>query len=87
MKDPEMRKRGREATDAAKQITTLIHRLPPHVVEPLLKDPIGEQDIFEAARDFLVQEFGVPFHVTGADDSRLVKATTALPFMPAIVIE
>jgi leucyl-tRNA synthetase len=87
MKDAEMRKRGREATDATKQITTLIHRLPPYVVEPLLKDPIGEQDIFEAARDFLEQEFGVPVHVTGADDSRLVKASTALPFKPAIVIE
>jgi hypothetical protein len=29
----------------------------------------------------------VLFHVTGADDSRLVKASTALPFKPAIVIE
>jgi leucyl-tRNA synthetase len=87
MKDPEMRKRGREATDATKQITTLIHRLPPYVVEPLLKDPIGEQDVFEAARDFLSQEFGVPVHVTSAEESELVKAATALPFKPAIVIE
>src|SRR5208283_5166274 len=29
MKDEEIKKRGKEATDAAKQCTTLIHRLPP----------------------------------------------------------
>ena len=74
-------------TDAARQITTLIHRLPPHVVGPLVKDPIGEQDVFESAKAFLEQEFGVPVHVTMAEESELVKAATALPFKPAIVIE
>ena len=39
MKDPAMRKRGTAATDAAKQIMTLIHRLPPSVVKPLFRDP------------------------------------------------
>ena len=87
MKDPAMRKRGKAATDAARQITTLIHRLPPSVVGPLLKDPIGEQAIFESAKSFLEQEFGVPVHITGAEESDLVKAATALPFKPAIVIE
>jgi leucyl-tRNA synthetase len=87
MKDPAMRKRGRAATDAAKQITTLIHRLPPYVVEPLVKDPIAEQHVFESAQSFLEQEFGVPVHVTGAEESELVKAATALPFKPAIIIE
>jgi leucyl-tRNA synthetase len=87
MKDPAMRKRGKAATDAARQITTLIHRLPPSVVGPLVKDPIGEQAIFESAKSFLEQEFGVPVHITGAEESDLVKAATALPFKPAIVIE
>ena len=87
MKDAAMRKRGKAATDAAKQITTLIHRLPPYVVEPLVKDPISEQAVFEAAADFLSQEFGVPVHVVPAEDSGHVKAATALPFKLAIVIE
>ncbi len=57
------------------------------MVEPLLKDPISEQDVFEAAQGFLEQEFGVPFHITAAEESGHVKAATALPFKPAIVIE
>jgi leucyl-tRNA synthetase len=87
MKDTAMRKRGKAATDAAKQITTLIHRLPPHVVGPLLKDPISEQAVFDAAAGFLEQEFGVPFHIVEAEGSGHIKAATALPFKPAIVIE
>ena len=38
MKNDEMKKRGKEATGAAKQCTTLIHRLPPHVVKPLARN-------------------------------------------------
>ena len=33
------------------------------------------------------QEFGAPVHVTSAEESALVKAATALPFKPAIIIE
>ena len=87
MKDDAMRKRGREATDAAKQCTTLIHRLPPHVVEPLLQAPIDERAVFESAQAFLEKEFGVPVHITDAETSGHVKAATALPFKPAIMIE
>ena len=87
MKDENMRKRGREATDAAKQITTLIHRLPPYVVGPLVRDPINEQAVFEAAKGFLEQEFGVAIHIVPAEDAGQVKALTALPFKPAIIIE
>jgi len=87
MKDPAMRKRGRDATDAAKQITTLIHRLPPSVIGPLVQDPISEKDVFDSAKDFLEQEFGVPVHIVEAEGSGLLKASTALPFKPAIVIE
>jgi len=87
MKDDTMRKRGREATDAVKQCTTLIHRLPPQVIEPLLREPINEIAVFEEAKIFLEKEFGVPFHITDAESSEHPKAATALPFKPAIIIE
>ncbi len=87
MKDESMRKRGRDATDAAKQCTTLIHRLPPHVVEPLAQEPVNEMAVFLAAQEFLEKEFGVPVHVTQAESSEHAKAATALPFKPAIIIE
>ena len=87
MKNDEMKKRGKEATDAAKQCTTLIHRLPPQVVEPLAKEPLNERAVFEAAQAFLEKEFGVPVHITDAESSGHAKGATALPFKPAIVIE
>ena len=59
MKNDAMKQRGREPTDAAKQCTTLIHRLPPQVVEPLSKAPVDERAVFESARAFLEKEFGV----------------------------
>jgi leucyl-tRNA synthetase len=87
MKDESMRERGKEATDAAKQITTLIHRLPPYVVEPLIREPISEQAVFESAKAFLEQEFGVAIHIVEAEESGHTKAATALPFKPSIIIE
>jgi len=87
MKDESMRKRGKDATDAAKQCTTLIHRLPPHVVEPVAKEPVNERQVFESAKSFLEQEFGVPVHIVDAEGSGHVKALTALPFKPSIIIE
>ncbi|MFA6331627.1 MAG: class I tRNA ligase family protein, partial [Methanoregula sp.] len=87
MKNENMRKRGKEAPDAARQCTTLIHRLPPYVVEPLAREPISEQAVFDSAKAFLEQEFGVPVHIVEAEASGLVKALTALPFKPAIIIE
>jgi len=87
MKDETMRKRGKAATDAAKQCTTLIHRLPPYVIEPLTRESIDEINIFEEAKGFLEKEFGVPVHVTSAESSEHSKSATALPFKPAIVIE
>ena len=87
MKDDAMRRRGREVTDAAKQCTTLIHRLPPYVVEPLAREPVNELAVFQAAKGFLEKEFGVPVHITQAESSEHAKAATALPFKPAIVIE
>jgi leucyl-tRNA synthetase len=87
MKDESMRQRGKDATDAARQCTQLIHRLPPHVVDALGKVPPSERDVFEDARAFLEQEFGVPVHITGAEENGHAKAATALPFKPAIIIE
>ena len=57
------------------------------MVGPLVKDPISEQDIFESAKSFLEQEFGVPVHIVEAEGSGHVKALTALPFKPAIIIQ
>ncbi len=87
MKDDAMRKRGKEATDAVKQCTTLIHRLPPHVIEPLTREKMNEMAVFEAAKDFLEKEFHVPVHITDAESSVHAKAASALPFKPAIIIE
>jgi len=87
MKIEAMRQRGKEATDAAKQCTTLIHRLPPNVVEPLSREPVNERAVFEDAQAFLEQEFGVPVHITDAESSCHAKAVTALPFKPSIIIE
>jgi leucyl-tRNA synthetase len=87
MKDEPMRRRGREATDAAKQCTTLIHRLPPSVVGSLAKEPVNESAVFESAKAFLEHEFGVPVHITDAGAGGHAKAKAALPFKPAIIIE
>jgi len=87
MKDNAMRKRGKEATDAAKQCTTLIHRLPPQIVELIAGDGINERAVFEQAQSFLEKEFGVPVHITDAESATHAKAATALPFKPAIMIE
>lgn len=87
MKDDSMKKRGKDATDAAKQCTTLIHRLPPQVVAPLAQEPINEHAVFDDAKAFLEHEFGVPVHITDAEAGVHVKAATALPFKPAIIIE
>jgi len=87
MTDDAMRRRGKEATDAVKQCTTLIHRLPPHIVELLARESINEMAVFEAAKIFLEEEFGVPVHITEAESSEHAKAVTALPFKPAIIIE
>jgi leucyl-tRNA synthetase len=86
MKDPGMRKRGKEAAEAVKQITALVHRLPPGQVEGLLAHPLDENAVFEGARDFLEREFRVPVQILQAEASGHAKAKMALPYKPAIVI-
>jgi leucyl-tRNA synthetase len=87
MKNEDMRRRRKDAPDAAKQCTTLIHRLPPQIVEQLAKRGLDEKAVFTRATGFLEREFGVPVHIVDAEESSLAKASTALPFKPAIVIE
>ncbi|MGE5832476.1 MAG: leucine--tRNA ligase, partial [Methanomicrobiales archaeon] len=86
MKDPGMRKRGKEAAEAVKQITALVHKLPPVQVEGLLAHPVDEMTVFESAREFLGREFRVPVKILSAGDSDHPKAKQALPYKPAIVI-
>jgi leucyl-tRNA synthetase len=86
MKDGAMRKRGKETADAVKQITTLVHKLPPEQVEGLLAHSIDETAVFGAARDFFEREFGVPVKILAAEGSGHAKAKMALPYKPAIVI-
>jgi leucyl-tRNA synthetase len=87
MKNNAMRKRGKEVTDAVKQCTNLIHRLPPQIVDLIAIEGLNERAIFEQAKDFLEKEFGVPFHITDSEGSSHTKAATALLFKPAIIIE
>lgn len=87
MQNEEMRKRGREATEAAKQITKLVLKLPPDLVKQLAASAPDEQAVLEGAQAFLEHEFGVPVRVQSAEASTHPKASGALPFKPAIVIE
>jgi leucyl-tRNA synthetase len=87
MLDEGMRRRGKEAADAAKQVTTLIHRLPPDLVESLLGVELDERAVFEGARAFLERAIGLPVRVVGAEESAHPKAAGALPFKPAITVE
>ena len=87
MKDEGMRKRGKESADAIKQITSLIHRLPPRYREGLLSHHVDENAVFAAAREFFEREFHVPVKILPADGSGHPKARLALPYKPAIVIE
>jgi len=88
MKDEGMRRRGKETIDAVKSCITLIHRLPPHIVEKVATEGIDEAGVFFRARDFLGQEFGIPVRILdAAEASAYAKAASALPFKPAIIIE
>ncbi len=87
MKDEEMKKRGKEATDATKQITTLIHRLPPDLVGLIEKNDVSEAKVFESAVGFLEREYGLKVKIVKSDESSHPKARQALPFKPAILIE
>jgi leucyl-tRNA synthetase len=56
-------------------------------VKQLQATPLDERAILEEARQFLEHEFGVPITIQDAGESIHPKASGALPFKPAIVIE
>ncbi|MDD1660462.1 MAG: class I tRNA ligase family protein, partial [Methanomicrobiales archaeon] len=87
MQDTSMRKRGKAAADAVKQVTSLIHRFPPELVRDLSAGTMDEKAVFTAAVPFLQKEFGVPVRVITTEEATHAKAASALPFKPAIVLE
>ncbi|MBP5475412.1 MAG: hypothetical protein J6X83_04065, partial [Methanomicrobium sp.] len=70
-----------------KQITTLIHRLPPDLVGLIEKNDVSEAKVFESAVGFLEREYGLKVKIVKSDESSHPKARQALPFKPAILIE
>jgi leucyl-tRNA synthetase len=87
MQAPEMRKRGKIAAEAVKQIQNLIHRLPPDLVSRLLENGVDEQQIFISSIPFFSKEFGIPVQVIPSEETEHPKGRGALPFKPAILIE
>lgn len=87
MQNEEIRERGREAANATKQITKLVLKLPPDLLKQLRVQDLDEHAILEEARLFLMGEFGVPVKILNAEESTHPKASGALPFKPAIVVE
>ncbi|QSZ66774.1 leucine--tRNA ligase [Methanofollis aquaemaris] len=87
MADEGLRGKGKEAADAAKQVTKFIHRLPPELVESVAAHGLDEMAVLSAAQEFLQREFNVPVRILQAEGSGEMKADAALPFKPAIVIE
>lgn len=87
MKDEQMRRKGKSAQDTVKQCITLIHRLPPALVEQYLRADMDEMNVFQKAREFLERECSVSVEIVDAGESTHTKASAALPFKPAIVME
>jgi leucyl-tRNA synthetase len=87
MKNEKMPKRGKDATDAAKQCTTPIHRLPPACCRPARPRPdrrAGGLRLREGIPRAGVRRSDPHFEAEGRVQ---VKALTALPFKPSIIIE
>jgi leucyl-tRNA synthetase len=87
MQNPEMRKRGKPAAEAAKQIANLIHRLPPDLVARLVQKPIQEKEVFYAAVPFLEKDLGVRVQVIFSEESDHPRGKAALPYKPALLLE
>jgi leucyl-tRNA synthetase len=87
MQDPEMRKRGKVAAETAKQIATLIHRLPPDLVARLIEQPLDEKEIFTSAIPFLERDLGVQVRIVSSEESDHPRGKGALPYKPALLLE
>ncbi len=87
MEIPDMKMRGKEIVDVVKACTNHIHRLPPGLVSDILTNIPEEMRIFNEAKKFLEEEFGVPVIITGADECTHTKSAGAIPYKPVIIIE
>ena len=87
MQNEGVRKRGKEAADAVKQCLGVYHKLPEELVEKIIKARPDEIDIFRRAASFLAEDFKLEIDVVPSDESQHIKAVSALPFKPAIIIE
>lgn len=87
MQNEEIRSRGKEAADAVKQCTNLFHKLPSDLVGRLTVNRPDEMAVFKAATEFLARDFNLEVEILEADSCQHMKAGSALPFKPAIIIE
>lgn len=87
MQKEDIKTRGREAADAVKQCTNLFHKLPSDLVDRIVSQKPDELAIFKGASAFLVDDTKLEIEVVPADACHHMKAGSALPFKPAIIIE
>ncbi|HJJ42454.1 MAG TPA: leucine--tRNA ligase [Methanocorpusculum sp.] len=86
MADESLRARGKAAADCAVQSVKFVHSISPDIVSSIA-DGVDEKPIFEAAVNFIENEFKLKVEIAEAEFSSHQKAMSALPFKPAIVIE
>ncbi|MBP9009329.1 MAG: class I tRNA ligase family protein, partial [Methanospirillum sp.] len=87
MQNEEIKSRGKEAADAVKQCTNLFHKLPSDLVDQIVAHKPDELAVFKGAAAFLAEDTKLEIEVIPADACQHMKAGSALPFKPAIIIE
>jgi leucyl-tRNA synthetase len=87
MQNEEIKSRGRVAADAVKQCTALFHKLPSDLVGRIVADQPDELAVFKGAATFLADDTKLEVEVINAESCHHMKAGSALPFKPAIIIE
>lgn len=87
MQNEEIKARGKEAADAVKQCTNLFHKLPSDLVDRIIAHKPDELAVFKGAAAFLAEDTKLEIEVIPADACQHMKAGSALPFKPAIIIE
>ncbi|HJJ27764.1 MAG TPA: leucine--tRNA ligase [Methanocorpusculum sp.] len=83
---PELRAKGKDATDATQATIKLVHSLSPELAAAIAEG-IDEVPVFNEAIDFIRKEFNLDVEIVSAEGSAHPKARSALPFKPAIVVE
>jgi leucyl-tRNA synthetase len=87
MQNEEIKSRGRVAADAVKQCTALFHKLPSDLVDRIVANQPDELAVFKGAATFLADDTKLEVEVINAESCHHMKAGSALPFKPAIIIE